>query len=105
MVTYVAVVLVFDYPFTFHRSGFHHSLVVEYDFIPWAGQFGGQRAGDCLSTVHLLGPVHTECCAVVSIVYAPSRSSVSFRPVCIPPCGGGFSRIIYGDPMDLLLVW
>ena len=105
MVSYVAVVLVFDYPFTFRRCGFYHSLVVEYDFIPWAGQFRGQCAGDCLRTVHLLGPVHTECCAVVSIVYAPSCSSVSFRPVCIPPCGGGFSRIMYGDPMYLLLVW
>ena len=73
MITYVTVVLVFDYPFTFYRSGFYHTLVVEYDGIPWAGQFGGQRAGDCLGTVHLLGPVHPESCAVVSIVYAPSR--------------------------------
>ena len=100
MVTYVTVVLVFDYPFTFERSGFHHTLVVEYDFIPWAGQFGGHRAGDCLGTVHVLGPMHTECCAVFSIVYAPSCSSVSFRPVCIPPCGGRFSCIMYGDPVD-----
>ena len=34
VVTYVAVVLVFDYPFTFYRGGFHHTLVVKYDFIP-----------------------------------------------------------------------
>ena len=49
VVAYVAVVLVFDYPFSFYRCGFHHTLVVEYDFVPRAGQFGGQRAGDCLS--------------------------------------------------------
>ena len=73
MVAYVAVVLVFDYPFTFYRGGFHHTLVVKYDFVPRAGQFGGQRAGDCLSSVHLLASVYTECCAVVSM-------GVSSRP-------------------------
>ena len=36
-VAYVAVVLVFDYPFTFYRGGFHHTLVVKYDFVPRAG--------------------------------------------------------------------
>ena len=104
MVTYVMVVRVFDYPFTFYRSGFHHALVVEHDFIPWAGQFRGQRAGDCLGTVHLLEPVHTECCAVVSIVYAPSSSSVSCQSVCIPPFGSRFSCVMYGDPVDRPLV-
>ena len=105
VVAYVAVVLVFDYPFTFYRGGFHHTLVVEYDFAPFAGQFGGQRAGDCLNPVHLLRSVYSERCAVVSIVYARSSSSLSFRPVCIPPCGGGFSCILYGDPVELLWVW
>ena len=78
VVAYVAVVLVFDCPFTFYRGGFHHTLVVEYDFIPFAGQFRGQRASDCLSPVHLLRSVYAECCAVVSIVYASSSSSLSF---------------------------
>ena len=36
---YVAVILVFDCPFTFYRGGFHLSLVVEYDFVPFAGLF------------------------------------------------------------------
>ena len=49
VVAYVAVVLVFDYPLTFYRGGFHHTLVVEHDFVPFAGQFRGQRAGDCRS--------------------------------------------------------
>ena len=78
MVAYVAVVLVFDYPFTFYRAGFHHTLVVEYDFVPFASQFRGQRAGDCLSPVHMLRSVYAERCAVVSIVYASSCSSLSF---------------------------
>ena len=103
VVTYVTVLLVFDYPFSFYRSGFNHTLVVEYNVIPWSGQFRGQRAGDCLGPIHLLGPVHAKSCAVVSVVYAPSCSSVLFRPVSIPPCGGGFSRVVYGDPVDLLL--
>ena len=34
VVTYVEVVLVFDYPFSFCRSGFNHTLVVEYDVVP-----------------------------------------------------------------------
>ena len=78
VVAYGAVVLVFDYPFTVYRGGFQHTLVVEYDFVPFAGQFRGQRAGDCLSPVHPLRSVYAERCAVVSIVYAPSRSSLSF---------------------------
>ena len=104
MVTYVTVVLVFDYPFSFYRSGFNHTLVVEYNVVPRSGQCKGQRAGDCLGPIHLLGPVHPKSCVVVSVVSAPFRSSVSFRPVSIPPCGGGFSRVVYGDPVDLLLV-
>ena len=37
VVAYVAVVLVFDYPFTLYRGGFHHALVIEYDFVSFAG--------------------------------------------------------------------
>ena len=78
VVAYVAVVLVFDYPFMFCRGGFHHTLVVKYDFVPFAGQFGGKREGDCFSPVNLLRSMHVGRYAVVSIVYAPSRSSLSF---------------------------
>ena len=105
MVTYVAVVVVFDYSLTLYRCGFHHTLVVKYNVVPRTSQFRGQRASYCLGPIHLLRPMHPKSCTVGSVVYAPSRSSVSFRPVCIPPCGGGFSRVVYGDPVDLLLVW
>ena len=86
------VVLVLDHSFSFYRCGFHHTLVVKYDVIPWTGQFRGQRASDYLGPIHLLRPVHPKSRAVGPVVYAPSRSSVSFRPVCIPPCGGGQTR-------------
>ena len=76
VVAYVAVVLVFDYPFPFYRGGFHHTLVVKYNFVPFNGQFRGQRACDCLSPVQLLRFVCAECRAVVSIVYASSYSSL-----------------------------
>ena len=38
------------------------------------------------------------------VVDAPSRSSVSFRPVYVPPGGGGFSCVVYGDSVEFLLV-
>ena len=54
MITYVAVVLVLDHSFAFYRCGFHHTLVVKYDVVPWTGQFRGQRASDSLGAIHLL---------------------------------------------------
>ena len=52
--TYVAAVLVFDHPFSLHRGGFDHALVVEYDLVPLRGRLGGPSARGCLSPVHLL---------------------------------------------------
>ena len=78
LVAYVAVVVVFYYPFTFYWGGFYHTLVVENDFVSFVGQFRGQRAGNCLSPVRLLRSVYAECRVVVSIVYASSCSSLSF---------------------------
>ena len=103
VVAYVAVGLVFDYPFTFYRGGIYHTLVVEYDFVPFAGQLRGQRASDCLSPVHLLRSVYAERCAVVSIVYASVRVSVSVKNTtyklrgeggwgCAHPSQGGLAR-------------
>ena len=43
-ITFVAVVLVLDHPLAFYRCGFHHTLVVKYDVVPWTDQFRGQRA-------------------------------------------------------------
>ena len=105
VVAYVAVVLVFDHPFAPNRGGFDHALVVEYDFVSLIGGFRGQRAGHCLSPVHLSRTLYTERCTVVSIVYSSSCSPLSFRPVCIPPCGGTFPRVVYGDPVEFPLVW
>ena len=37
VVTYVAVVPVFDYSLSFYRCAFHHTLVVKYDVVPGTG--------------------------------------------------------------------
>ena len=60
LVTYVTVVLVFDYPFTFDRGGFHHTLVVEYDFISWAGQFRGYRGSNRVSVAGQSNAAHMQ---------------------------------------------
>ena len=92
VISYVAVVLVFDHPFPFHRGGLDHALVVKNDPVPLPGQLGGQCAGDCLSTVHLLRSVYAEGCAVVSVVYSSPRSTMSFRSVGVLLAWGGPER-------------
>ena len=37
VITYLTEVLVFDHPFSLHRGGFDHALVVYYDLVPLPG--------------------------------------------------------------------